>query len=120
MVLGKTGRSNTEIKDIHASTLPLPLKDWIYLKILRQDSIRTVGDFQHEFTDYLVSLPWAALTDGDAILDEVWCRPGRTGIVVFLVGLYWQALDSAIGTEWHSNIKHVEMLFEAILAAPSL
>jgi hypothetical protein len=53
-------------------------------------------------------------------MDEIWCRPGKTGIVILLVGLHWQALYSGAGKKWVSNIERVATIFDAILGVPSL
>ena len=56
---------------------------------------------------------------GDAILDQIWCRPGKTGVVFLLVGLHWQAVYSGAGKKWERNLKLVDSIFRTILAAPS-
>ena len=53
-------------------------------------------------------------------MNEFWCRPGKTGIIIFLVGLYWQAVYSGSGKTWASNLERVEAIFCAILKAPAL
>jgi hypothetical protein len=84
------------------------------------DCPRPGEEFGNEFTDYLVGLPWTSLATGNGIMDEMWCRPGRTGTIVLLVGLYWQALYSGAGKKWASNLERVETIFRAILNAPAL
>jgi hypothetical protein len=119
-VLAKTGRLDNEMKDVHSSSLPQPLKDWIYSKIMQQDATQPGEPFGNVFTDYLANLPWDALTQGDAVLDQIWCRPGKTGIIVLLLGLYWQAEHSEGRNAWQENVKRVDMIFQAILKAPKL
>jgi hypothetical protein len=87
---------------------------------MRADAPRPAESFGNEYTNYLVDLPWSSMADKNAIMDEIWCRPGKTGIVVFLVGLHWQAMYSGAGKKWASNIERVETIFNAILEAPSL
>ena len=89
-------------------------------KLLRVDCPRPGEEFGNEFTDYLVGLPWTSLGTGNGIMDEMWCRPGRTGTIALLVGLYWQALYSGAGKKWASNLERVETIFRAILNAPAL
>jgi hypothetical protein len=60
------------------------------------------------------------MTKGDAVLDQIWCRPGKTGIIVFLVGLYWQSEYSGAGNAWSDNMTLVNRIFHAILDAPTL
>ena len=87
---------------------------------MRNDAPRPAESFRNEFTDYLVGLPWTSVADKSAIMDEIWCRPGKTGIVILLVGLHWQALYSGAGKKWVSNIERVATIFDAILEVPSL
>lgn len=118
--LSKSGRTDLKYAEVHASSLPEPLKQWMYSKLLQVDCSRPGEQFGNEFTSYLVELPWSSLTNGNAIMDEVWCRPGKTGTIVLLVGLYWQALYSGAGKKWESNLQRVETIFHSILNAPEL
>lgn len=102
------------------SNLPFALKDWVLSKIMRNDANPPPESFGAAYTQYLVDLPWSSTVDRDSIMKEPWCRPGKTGIVVFLVGLHWQALYSGAGKDWESNIERVETIFRAILEAPTL
>lgn len=118
--MNRTGRSDLKYQEIHASSLPDALKEWMCCKLLRVDAPRPGEPFGNAFTDYLVGLPWTSFTNDNAIMDEVWCRPGRTGTIVLLVGLYWQALYSGAGKKWASNLERVETVFRTILNAPAL
>ena len=120
VLLAKTGRPDIGIKDIHNSSLPMPLKDWLYSKLLHQDAPCRREDFECKITDYLLKLPWETITHGDGILEQVWCHPGRTGIIIFLLGLYWQADSLNVGMAWQENLQRVETIFWAILQAPNL
>lgn len=119
-LLGKSGQGNLTFKTIFDSTLPGPLKDWLSTRILHTDATRPGELFRKEFTAYLVNLPWGVFADGNGIMDEFWCRPGKTGIIIFLVGLYWQAVYSGSGKTWASNLERIETIFHAILKAPAL
>ena len=118
--LRKSGRTDLKYAGVHASSLPEPLKQWMYSKLLRVVCSRPGEQFENEFTSYLVELPWSSLTNGNVIMDEVWCRPGKTGTIVLLVGLYWQALYSGARKKWESNLQRVETIFHSILNAPEL
>jgi hypothetical protein len=120
VLLAKTGRVHLEIDEICQSLLLKALQDWLYCRLLRTDSSCLGEPFGNEFTNYMQELPWDTLTQGDAVLDQVWCRPGRTGIIVLLVGLYWQAEYSGGGNLWDDNIWRVDKIFCAILDAPTL
>jgi len=76
--------------------------------------------FGNDFTNFLGNLPWSSITKGDGILQQVWCCPGKTGIVFLLVGLHWQAVYSGAGKKWERNVKLVDNIFRTILTAPSL
>ena len=71
---------------------------------MRNDATRPQESFGKEFTRYLEQLPWDSMIGGDEILKQIWCRPGRSGVIVLLVGLYWQAVYSGGGKEWKGNI----------------
>lgn len=119
-LLAKTGRGDLLIKEIRASTLPITLKDWLYSKIMHTDASAPEESFGKEYTYYLERLPWNTMTKGDAVLAEVWCRSGKTGIIVLLLGLHWQAVYSGAGKKWNDNLSRVEKIFHAILDAPTL
>jgi hypothetical protein len=119
-LLGKSGQGDLTFKTIFDSNLPDPLKEWLSTRILRTDAARPGESFGKEFTTYLVNLPWGVFADGNGIMNELWCRPGKTGIIIFLVGLYWQAVYSGSGKTWASNLERVETIFRAILKAPAL
>ena len=119
-LLGKSGQGDLTFKTIFDSNLPDPLKEWLSTRILRTDAARPGESFGKEFTTYLVNLPWGVFADGNGIMNELWCRPGKTGIIIFLVGLYWQAIYSGAGKTWASNLERVETIFCAILKAPAL
>ena len=72
------------------------------------------------FTDYLNGLPLAPSEISGAVMAVVWCRPGKTGILGLLLCLYWQAEYWGSGNDWQANMKHVEGIFSAILAEPTL
>lgn len=119
-MLVRTGRNDLQFKEIHASALPTEIKDWMCSKIMQTEPTLPQESFGNDYTNFLGSLPWSSMTKGDEILNQVWCRPGRTGIVFLLVGLHWQALYSGAGKKWERNVKLVDSIFQAILAAPSL
>jgi hypothetical protein len=53
-------------------------------------------------------------------MDNIWCRPGKTGILSLLLCIYWQTEHSGAGNDWDSNVQYVEGIFNAILAVPEL
>lgn len=120
VLLGKTGRLNLSFPEIRSSSLPQALQDWLNCRLLLTDSAHPPESFGNAFTTYLKQLPWDTMTKGDAVLDQIWCRPGKTGIIVFLVGLYWQSEYSGAGNAWSDNMTLVNRIFHAILDAPTL
>jgi hypothetical protein len=118
--LTKLGRTDLKFDEVRKSSLPEPLKDWIYSKLMHTDATRPNESFGDVFTDFLRGLPWNHLTQGDNVVEQIWCRTGRSGIVIFLVGLFWQAEYSGGGKQWKENMKRVESIFKAILNAPVL
>jgi hypothetical protein len=119
-ILAKTGRNDLQFKEIHASSLPPAIKDWMCSRIMQTDAIPPAESFGNDYTDFLGNLPWTSMIKGNAVLDQVWCRPGKTGIVFLLVGLHWQAVYSGAGKKWERNLKLVDTIFRTILAVPSL
>lgn len=119
-ILGKTGRKDLTFKEIHASSLPTALKDWMCSRIMQTDPTPPGESFGNDYTSFLGNLPWSTMTKEDGILEQVWCRPGKTGIVSLLVGLHWQAVYSGAGKKWERNVKLVGNIFTTIISAPSL
>jgi hypothetical protein len=118
--LSKTGRCDLTITEINDSTIPNAIKDWMYSKRMAQDARPPDDRFGKVWTAFLASLKIDTYPDGDALLEEVWCRPGQTGIVLFILGLYWQAEYSGAGNDWQRNMELVKDIFTKILSAPKL
>ena len=76
--------------------------------------------FGKVLTDYLNGLPSTASDIGGTVMAAIWCRPGKTSILGLLLCLYWQAEYSGGGKDLQANMKHVEGIFNAILAEPTL
>jgi len=118
--LCKSGRVDLTYQEISSSSIPDEWKDWMYAKLMRTDANRPADTFGQVFTEYLNGLPETTRTNGGTIMSEVWCRPGRTGILGLLLCLYWQAEYSGAGNDWKVNLKVVEDIFNAILGQPDL
>jgi hypothetical protein len=78
---------------------------------------RPVDSFRKVFTDYLKSLPSTVLKAGGTISIEMWCCPGKMGVLGLLLCLYWQVECASVGNDWMANIKVVEHIFNAIILA---
>jgi hypothetical protein len=116
----RAGRPELEFKEIKDLNIPEAIKDWMISKRLQQDARPPDSRFGNIWTDYLRALPLAMWQDDGNIFQETWCRTGKTGIVMFVLGLYWQAEHSGGGHDWEANLKFVEAIFELILSIPEL
>ena len=83
---------------------------------MKTDVVRPPESFGKVFTNYLKGLPSTVLEIGGTVMTEIWCRPGKTGIMGLLLCLNWQAVYSGAGRDWEGNMKCVEAIFNAILA----
>jgi hypothetical protein len=117
--LCKSGHVDLTYQEINSSSIPDEWKDWMYAKLMRTDANRPADTFGQVFTDYLNGLPETTQAIGGTIMSEVWCRPGRTGILGLLLCLYWQAEYSGTRNDWKVNLKVVEDIFNAILGNPT-
>jgi len=118
--LVRLGRPDLEFDEVRTSSLPGALKEWVQCKLLRVDAPRPRESFGTEFTAYLQQLPWDKMTQGNNILDQIWCRTGKSGTLILVVGLYWQAIFSGGGNKWNDNMGHVDKIFQAIINALTL
>jgi len=120
VALCKSGRTDLSFKEIHQSVIPSQWKDWMCAKLMKMDMAPPSDTFGKIFTDYLSGLPVSTLRIGGSVMEEVWSRPGKTGIIGLLLCLFWQAEYSSAGKDWQENITRVESIFKAILAIPEL
>jgi hypothetical protein len=118
--LSKSGRTDLSVDEVRKSNIPEEWKDWMNAKITKIDARRPSESFGKTFTDYLKQLPSDTAQVGGTVMDHIWCRPGKTGILGLLLCIYWQAEHSGAGNDWESNIQYVEGIFNAILAVPEL
>jgi hypothetical protein len=118
--LSKSGRTDLSFTQIRKASIPEEWKEWMNAKLMNIDAKRPSDKFGKVFTDYLNGLPLAPSEISGAVMAAVWCRPGKTGILGLLLCLYWQAEYSGSGNDWQANMKHVEGIFSAILAEPTL
>lgn len=89
-------------------------------KKMSQDAQPPDSGFGKVWTDFVAGLQMSKWAKKHDILQEQWCRPGKTGIILFLLGIHWQAKYSATGNDWYSNVKRVEEMFNIILTDPTL
>ena len=116
--LSRSGRTDLSFNEIRKASIPEEWKEWMNAKLMNIDAKRPADSFGKVFTDYLKSLPSTALKAGGTVEAEVWCRPGKTGVLGLLLCLYWQAEYAGIGNDWKGNLKLVEDILNAVLAEP--
>ena len=115
--LSNCGHSDLSITQIRKSTIPEDWKDWMASKLMRTDAQHPAESFGQVFTEYLKGLPSFTMNNGGTVMTQIWCRPGRTGIVGLLLCLYWQSTYSGAGNDYEDNLKRVESIFQAILTS---
>lgn len=118
--LARTGRADLTTQEINELTVPPDILSWMLNKKLSQEHPPPDGTFGKVWTTYLSRLPITEWENASDILKEVWCRPGQTGVVFFLLGTYWQGEYCGTGKDWHNNVKRVEKLFNILLSNPAL
>ena len=120
VLLSKSDRTDLSFDQIRLSSIPEAWKDWMSAKLMNVDANRPAEIFGTVFTDYLNKLPSSTMAIGGTVMTEIWCRPGKTGIIGLLLCLYWQAECSGAGNDWKMNITRVGYIFNAILGQPEL
>ena len=120
LILIKAARSDLSFNEIRLSDIPEEWKDWMSGKLMNSDASRPAESFGSKFTKYLKGLPPSVRRTGGTVMEQVWCRSGKTGTVGLLLCLFWQAEYSGAGNEWKENIKCIQEIFQAILSEPNL
>jgi hypothetical protein len=106
--------------EVSSSSIPDEWKEWIIAKINKTPASPPLDTFGQVLTTFLSRLPQSVFKVGGTVITQVWCRPGKTGIVGLMLCLRWQAKYSDTGHNWKANIKRVERIFNAIIAHPDL
>ena len=120
LFLIKDARSDLSFNKICLSHIPQDWKDWMSAKLMSSNASQPAELFRSKFTMYLKGLPPSVRMTGGAVMEQVWCRSGKTGMVGLLLCLFWQAEYSEAGNEWKENIKCIQEVFQAILSEPNL
>jgi hypothetical protein len=120
MALAKSCRTDLSYNQIWESSIPDQWKDWMYAKLMKTNTKGPSESFGKVFTAYLDGLLSSTMAIQGTVMAEIWCRPGKTGIIGLLLCLYWQAEYSGAGHGWQANVKRVGYIFNAILAEPQL
>lgn len=101
-------------------TVPPDIIAWMLSKTHSQDLPPPDGTFGDTWTAFLSRLTISEWENTSDVIKEMWCRPGPTGVVLFLLGTYWQSEYSGTGKSWYTNVKRVQSLFNIILANPAV
>ena len=112
--LAKTGLPDLTRRELNDLTVPPDVLNWMINTQLSQEHPPPDDGFGKVWTTFLSQLAvsdWETTSD---ILEEMWCRPGQTGIMFLLLGTHWQAEYCRTGKDWHKNVKHVESIFNII------
>lgn len=121
VVITKLAKPDLTQEEIFKSNIPEAWKDWMAAKELPNDHSKLDESFGTTFKVYLQSLDIPSLQrNPDAVLELIWARDGRTGIVGLLACLHWEAVASGVGNDWRKNAEQVELLFDMIRSAPEL
>ena len=118
--VSKSSRSNLSFTEIRKAPIPDEWKEWMNAKLMKINAKRPSDTFGSVLSDYLSGIQSTTSDSGGTVMTQIWCRPGKTGILGLLLCLYWQAEYSGAGHDWKANMKHVESIFNAILAEPEL
>jgi hypothetical protein len=70
---------------------------------MKTEATHPAESFRKLFTNYLKGLPSTSLEIGGTVMMEIWCCPGKTGILGLLLCLNWQAEYSGAGRDWEGN-----------------
>ena len=118
--LARTGHpdlSNDELTDLQ---VPEDIRQWMIDKRRSDKTQNPRSDFGKIWTKFLTGVALSASKGKRNILNEMWCRPGKTGIVMFLLGTYWQAEYSGSGKDWFANVERIDTIFNVILSHPDM
>jgi hypothetical protein len=116
----RSARTDLSLTEIHQLFIPDAWKQWMFAKAMKTDATRPSEAFGNVFTEYLRTLPASTHAIDGTVMDQPWSRSGRTGVIGLVLCLYWQAVYSGAGTDWHANFELMERIFNAILAIPEL
>lgn len=119
-VLGRAGGNIIEVEELQSSNLPAALKAWGTAQISKVEfdaEILTVG-FGNEMGKWWDELGLKKDQDADRLLNFAWCRNGKVGIAMLVLGMHWWADRSGAGNDWTRVLKEMSEMWELITAAP--
>ena len=119
-MLSKSGHIDLSFNEIYQSSGLAEWEEWMYAKVMKTDEKYLVKLFEKVFTNYLNGLMSSIMVIKATVMTEIWCHPGKTGIIGLLLCFYWQAKYSGSENECTANIKHIEYIFNSILVEPNM
>ena len=84
----KAARANLTLTEIHKSDIPQAWKDWISCKIMKVDAPWPLETFGPMFTHYLKGLPASVCKSRGMVMEQEWCRSGKTRVIGLLLCLF--------------------------------
>jgi hypothetical protein len=120
--LAKYGGGIISAPDLQETNLPPLLKVWGVAQIRKAsfDHNIVTKEFGKEMLTWWDGLGVKQNRSADDILRFLWCRNGKVGIVLLILGMRWWADKSGAEKEWVRVLKEMTIMWELISAAPSL
>jgi hypothetical protein len=119
-VLGRAGGNIMEVDELQSSDLPAALKAWGTAQITKVEfeaEILTV-EFGNEMRRWWDELGLKKDWDGHRLLNFAWCRNGKVGIAMLVVGMHWWADRSGAGNDWTRVLKEMSEMWQLIVETP--
>jgi len=107
--------------DVKETGLPSALQDWALAQISKVEfsSAQVPADFGAQMLNW-----WKGLNVGQKDVSDIfkylWCRDGRTGLVMLVLGMHWWADKSGGGKAWKAVMREMIEMFESLGNAPDL
>ena len=119
-VLGRAGGNIIEVEELQSSNLPAALKAWGTAQISEAEfdaDILTIG-FGNEMWKWWDALGLKKDQDADRLSNFAWCRNGKVGIAMLVLGMHWWVDRSGAGNDWMRVLNEMLEMWELITAAP--
>ena len=122
ITLAKAGRNMMGIDELQSSDVPTALKAWGEAQITKAefDANILTEQFGDEMRKWWDGLGIKQDREVDRLLAFTWCRNGKVGIAMLVLGMRWWADKSGAGKEWTRVLGEIATMWELIAAAPSL
>lgn len=114
-VLAQTGYLNL----VNLLQVPEDIQQWMINKNKLFDGHHPGSKFSKIWTKFVAGISLSKKGKCN-ILKEMWCRPGRTRVIIFLLAIFWQAEYCGSRKDWLANTEHIDSLFNLILNHPDL